>query len=53
MLLHTIMMIQLPQAEFGVIAEHNVPPDVQAPEHILPTQTQTSLTVKGQLWQAS
>lgn len=53
MLLHTIMMIQLPQAEFGVIAEHNVPPYVQAPENILPTQTQTSLMVKGQLWQAS
>ena len=29
------------------IAEHNVPPHVQVPVHVLPTPAQTGLTVKG------
>lgn len=38
--------VQLPRIEFGLITD-NVPPDVQIPGHILLTQVQTGLMVKG------
>ncbi|KAL6490631.1 hypothetical protein MHYP_G00009760 [Metynnis hypsauchen] len=44
---HFDPMIQLPKAESGLINEHNVPPHVQVPVHVLPTPAQMGLEVKG------